>query len=531
MKQSRRNFLSQSAGVATSLAIASRTWAQTAGKQGGTLTIGSQGMRTLNPAIQPGNATGIPGAQIFMGLVRLDEKYKPQPSLAKSWDVSKDNLTYRFEMADNVLFHDGRPVTAKDAAFSIQTVKAAHPFMSVMYNAVLESVRADGDRTVEIKLLAPFQGLLYALSSALTPILPQHVYSTEPIQKHPANDKPVGSGPYKFVEWKPREYLILERNEHYVHPGRPYFDRLVFKIIEDPLTRAIALEKGEIEFFPFSFVRATDVERLQKNPKLVVTKSGYEAIGPINYLEMNLRDAPLSDLRVRQAIAHAIDKNFITKNLHRGLSKPLDGPLHSGNVFYTADAQTKYNFDIAKANQLLDAAGLRAKGDGMRMQLTLDIPTFNTDSTQLVAGYLKSQLRRIGVDIVLRPSTDLADFANRVGQWNYQLAMNSTFNYPDPLIGVHRSFVCANIKKVLWANTEGYCNESVDAVLKKAANEPEFAHRKMLYAEFVKGVTNDLPFIWTNEEPYTTIYSKRLTGLPKSVWGALSSLEDLRWSS
>jgi peptide/nickel transport system substrate-binding protein len=200
-------------------------------------------------------------------------------------------------------------------------------------------------------------------------------------------------------------------------------------------------------------------------------------------------------------------------------------------VFYTAEAQTKYNFDVARANQLLDAAGLAAKGDGMRMQLTLDIPTFNTDSTQLVAGYLKSQLRRIGIDIVLRPSTDLADYANRVGQWNYQLAMNSTFNYPDPVIGVHRSFVCTNIKKVLWANTEGYCNESLDAVLKKAASEPDFAQRKKLYADFVKTVTKELPFVWTNEEPYTTIYNKRVTGLPKSVWGALSSLEDLRWSS
>ncbi|MEO8133776.1 MAG: ABC transporter substrate-binding protein, partial [Betaproteobacteria bacterium] len=145
--------------------------------------------------------------------------------------------------------------------------------------------------------------------------------------------------------------------------------------------------------------------------------------------------------------------------------------------------------------------------------------------------YMKSQFRKVGIDIVLRPSTDLADFGNRIGQWNYQLAMNSTFNYPDPLIGVHRSFVCSNIRKVLWANTEGYCNEKLDAVLLKAASEPDLARRKALYAQFQKTVTEELPFVWTNEEPYTTVYDKRVTGLPRSVWGALSSLEDLRWAS
>ena len=530
MKQSRRTFLSGTAGVAASLALMPGAFAQE-GKRGGTMTIGASGMRTLNSAVQPGNATGLPCAQIFAGLIELDEKFKPQPCAAKSWETSKDGLTYRFSLVDNMNFHDGRPVTAQDVAFSINTVKSAHPFMSVMYGTVLDSTRAVDPRTVEIKLKAPFQGLLYALSSSLTPILPEHVFGTEPIQKHPANEKPVGSGPYKFVEWKPREYVILERNDKYFRPGRPYLDRLVLKIIEDPLTRAIALEKGEIDFMPFSFLRMTDVERLQKNAKLVVSRKGYEAVGPINYIEMNLRAPPLDDLRVRQAIAHTIDRNFVTKNLHRGFSQRLDGPLHSSNPFYDAASVKKYEHDLVKANQLLDAAGHARKADGNRFQLTLDLPTFNPDSSILVAGYMKSQFRKVGIDIVLRPSTDLADFGNRIGQWNYQLAMNATFNYPDPLIGVHRSFVCSNIRKVLWANTEGYCNQKLDAVLLQAATEPDLARRKALYAQFQKTVTEELPFVWTNEEPYTTVYDKRVTGLPKSVWGALSAFEDLRWAS
>jgi peptide/nickel transport system substrate-binding protein len=372
----------------------------------------------------------------------------------------------------------------------------------------------------------PYQGLLYTLVSALVPILPEHVYGSGKIQTNPANSKPVGSGPFKFVEWKTGDYIILERHEKFYRaPAR--LDRLILKILEDPLTRVLALEKGTIDYYPFPFIHFTDVIRLQKNSNLRVTKNGYEAMGPTNYININLRNAPLDDLRVRQALAHAIDKDFIVNKLHHGLSRREDGPLYHASPFFDQGALKIYKYDLGAANQLLEAAGHPKKGDGTRMQLTLDVPPFHPDSMQLVAQYLKSQLRKVGIDIVLRPSTDLADWANRIGNWDYQLSMDATWNYPDPPIGVDRVYVCSNIRKQIWTNTEGYCNEQVDKWLSAAIAEGDFEKRKKLYGQFQKQVTEDLPLIWTNEEPYTTIYKADLKNVPGGVWGAVAPLDEV----
>lgn len=531
MRASRREFLAAAAGLAATQFALRKASAQDGGKRGGTLTVGTVNMRHLNPAIQSGNATGVPGTQIFAGLVVFDSHFNAKPYLARAWDIAEDGLTYKFHLVDGAVFHDGRPVTAEDVVFSIETVRAHHPLLSVTFGTVLDTVGALDSTTVQLRLKEPYPALLSALAPALTPVLPRHVYDNGPIQTNPANSKPVGSGPFKFVDWKVGEYLVLERHDKFFRPDRPYLDRLNFKIVEDPTTKALLMERGALDYLPFSFLRFVDVVRLQKNPNLKVTTQGYEALGPINYLNINLRDAPLNDIRVRQAIAHAIDKEFIVGKLHHGLSVRLDGPLHHANPLYDAKALKLYRLDLDRANQLLDAAGHPRGRDGTRFQLTLDIPTFNTDSTQLVAEYLKPQLKKIGIDIVLRRSTDLADWANRVGNWNYQLTMDSSWNYPDPAIGVNRLFVCENIKKAIWTDTEGYCNERVDRLLTNGTTELDRQKRQDDYSQFQSIVTDELPFIWTNEEPYTTLYSPKLRNLPLGVWGALAPWDDMAWAA
>lgn len=528
---SRRGFLGRSAGLATALALPQASWAKSVAGDSRTLVIGMQSMRTLNPAVQSGYATGMPGSQLFASLVLLDDKFEPLPYLARSWEVSEDGLSYRFQLVNNATFHDGRPIKASDVVFSIETVKAVHPLMSIMYKAILESVRALDDHAVELRLKKPFAGMFSVLTPSLTPILPEHIYgpSAGPIRTNPANDQPVGSGPYKFVSWQRGKELVLERHAGSFRAA-PYFDRLVFTLIEDSLTKTLMLEKGAIDFLPFSYLRVSDLKRIKGHKDIVMTHRGYEAIGPVNYLELNLRVAPLNDIRVRQALAHAINKDFITTTLHQGLSKRLDGPLHSSNAYFDGDVLTQYPYDLTKANQLLDAAGLPKKGDGMRIQLTLDIPTFEPDSTNLVADYLKGQLRRIGVDVVLRKSTDFADWASKIGQWNYQMTMNSTFNWSDPVVGVDRSFLSSNIAKQVWTNTEGYVNPQVDEILARAASEADPGKRRALYSEFQKIVSADLPFIWTNEGIYITIHDKKLRDIPSGVFGALAPFDEMSFA-
>lgn len=494
--------------------------------KGGTLTIGHQSPRHLNPAIQSGQATGIPGAQLFAGLVELDDKFQPHPYLAKSWTASEDGLTYTFKLVEGATFHDGKPITSEDVAFSLKIVKENHPFGQAMFGAV-DRVETPDPQTVVFKLSRPHPALLTALSPLLLPILPKHVYGTGPIQTHPANIAPVGSGPFKFVEFKQGEYVILERYEHYFRPGLPYLDRLVFKIIKDPATAALGLERGEIDYLPFAPVRVRDIARLEKNPAIKVTRKGYEALGPTNYLEFNHRVPPLNDKRVRQAIAYAIDRDFIVKALQVGLSKRLDGPFHHSSPFFDESALKKYSLDLDKANALLDEAGHKRGPDGTRFSLTLDwLPDVHPDSQGTVAQYLRSQLKKVGIEIQLRQSPDFPSWSRRVSNWEHELTMNAIWNYPDPVIGTHRAYLCSNQKKgVIWSNTEGYCNQRVDELLQMASTEVNFEKRKALYSEFQKIVTDELPFVWTNEEPLHTLYSVRVGNVPMTVWGPLQPMD------
>jgi len=164
----------------------------------------------------------------------------------------------------------------------------------------------------------------------------------------------VGSGPFKLVEFKPGDYFILERNPNFFRPGQPYLDRIIGRRIKDPNANFIAMKKGDFHLAMFNGgLRLKQIESLKKEKHIVVTSKGYEAIAPVYFLEFNLRKEVFKDVRVRQAIAYAIDRKFITEKLHSGFSKAATGPLHSSFPWYTDQVNT-YPTNLEKANQLLD---------------------------------------------------------------------------------------------------------------------------------------------------------------------------------
>lgn len=528
----RRRFLNAT-GASAALALTGLPMrSSNAETQPGTLIIGHTTVRHLNPAIQSGQATGVPGVQLFAGLLQMDDKFQPHPYLAKSWTVSDDGLVYSFKLVEGALFHDGKPITSEDVSFSMDIVKANHPFGSSMFKAVSQVETPDAT-TVIFRLDYPQPALLAALSPLLLPILPKHVYSTAPIQSHPANIAVIGSGPFKLVEFKAGQHIIMERNPKFFRENRPYLDRLVFRINKDSVSSLISVERGEVNYLPFAGVRVRDLARLETNPKIRITSGGYEALGATNYLEINHRKAPLNDVRVRRAIAHSMDKEFIVNKLMAGKAVRMDGPLTKSNVFYSKDDLTVYEYDIEKANALLDAAGLARKGGGSRVSLTLEwLPDVNINSQEPVAQYLKAQLRKVGIDIELRANSDFPSWSARVSNWEYDLTMNGMWNYPDPVIGVNRAYLSTNQRKgVIYSNTEGYSNPRVDEILAEAGREQDFSKRKALYGEFQKIVTNDLPLIWTNEEPLFTIHDVKLENVPATVWGPLGPWDEMRWKA
>lgn len=482
----------------------------------------------FNSAIKSGASIASAGANIFVSLVEMNDKWEAVPYLAESWTTSDDGLAYTFKLAEGTVFHDGKPVTSEDVAFSINVMKENHPFGPYMFGAV-DEVKTPDKYTVVITLKQPYPGLMISLSSPFTPILPKHVYSKGPILENPANINAIGSGPFKVAEYKAGEYFILERFDKFMRPGRPYLDRYIGSIINNPKGAFMAMSGGEADVFGFLAVPQM-VEGFKQNKNLVVIDSGYEGIAPINFLEFNLRKEYVKDKRVRQAIAYAIDRDFITEKLHSGYSKKATGPLHSSFPFYT-DQVEQYKLDLNKANALLDEAGFERKSDGMRFPLTLTYMPGDPLNQKMLAEYLKPQLKKIGIEINLKAPADFMSWFTDIAKWDHDMTMSNYFGWGDPTIGVHRMFMSTNIKHLVWTNTAGYDNEKLDKILNAAATEMDFDTRKAQYDEFQRIITDDLPLFFTHETLYHSVYSKDLLGTKPSVWGGVGPVDSTYWKN
>jgi peptide/nickel transport system substrate-binding protein len=491
---------------------------------GGTLVIAStQVPRHLNGAVQSGIATAVPSTQIFASPLRYDENWDPQPYLAESWEVAEDGLSVTLNLVEGATFHDGQPITSEDVAFSIMTTKENHPFQSMF--APVSSIDTPDAQTVVINLDKPHPALLLSLSPALAPVLPKHVYGDgQDIKSHPANSAPVGSGPFMLEEFTAGEAIVMKKNPDFFIEGRPVLDEIIIRIIKDPSSLLIAMENGDADLYPF-MAGAQEIQRLEKDEDLAITDQGYAAVGPINWLAFNTASPKLSDVRVRQAIAYATDRDFITKALHRGVSQPQRGPIIESSPFFDPTIPA-YDVDLDKAKALMEEAGF---GDGM--ELTIDFIPGPREQQQSVAEYLKSQLKKIGIEVTVRAAPDFPTWAGRVGGHDFELTMDVVFNWGDPVIGVHRTYLTDNIRKgVIWSNTQSYSNARVDELLNAAAVELDTEKRKALYAEFQQIVAGDVPIYWINATPYHTAYDKRLVNVPTGIWGTMHPMDQVGWS-
>ncbi|MEM9047911.1 MAG: ABC transporter substrate-binding protein [Pseudomonadota bacterium] len=517
--------MTQFARLAAAAFVAGATLApQAPAQETNTLVIVStQVPRHLNGAVQSGTATAVPSTQIFASPVRFDNEWNPQPYLAESWEISEDGLTVTLNLVQDATFHDGAPVTSEDVAFSIETIKANHPFKTMF--APVETVETPDAHTAVLKLSQPHPALMLALSPALSPILPKHIYGDgQDAKTHPANAAPIGAGPFMVESFTPGESIILKKNPNFFLEGRPKLDEIIIRTIRDESALLIAMENGEADMYPF-ISTSTGIRRMQAVDRLAVTSEGYAGIGAINWLAFNTKSPKLADVRVRQAIAYAIDRDFITKALHRGTTQPQRGPIIESSPFFDA-AIPSYDVDLDKATALMAEAGF---ADGMT--LTVDFIPGPAEQQKNVAEYLKSQLKKIGIEIEVRAAPDFPTWAKRVSTHEFELTMDVVFNWGDPVIGVHRTYLSSNIVSgVIWSNTQSYANGKVDEILAAAATELDVEARKALYAEFSQIVGEDLPIYWLNSLPYHTAYDARLTNPPVSIWGPMAPMDEISWN-
>jgi peptide/nickel transport system substrate-binding protein len=477
----------------------------------------------LNPALITGPPTGLPALQIFAGLLQFDKNYQPKPYLAKKWEISQDGCRYTFHLEKGATFHDGKPITSADVAFSLEMIQKKHPFGELTFGPVKE-VETPDSQTIIFKLRHPSPVTFAATHPWLLPIFPKHIYSEGEIRMHPANVKPtVGSGPFKFVEWKKGQYIILERYENFFRKGRPYLDRIIIEFIPDPTARTIALETGAIHMAPLGYFPFSDARHLGKIPHLSMITKGLEGLGSRWVYELNLRKAPLDHVKVRKAIAHCFDWN-LEIGLWHGFARAANAPLRYSSPFFNPHVQ-KYEYNLKKAGRLLDEAGYKRKADGTRFDLRIDFWPGMSAGPEL----LKEQLKKIGVRATLRPPADYASWIAKIANWDFEINSTGYFDFIDPTIGMDRRFTSRNIKKIPWTNTMGYSNPEVDRLCHEARKELGFEKRKKIYHRVQGILADELPVIYTADIEMFTLSNREFDGIPTDVWGMLNPLDTVFW--
>ncbi|CAO3426487.1 ABC transporter substrate-binding protein [Azospirillum doebereinerae] len=480
---------------------------------------------TLMLGLNQQGPTQTVAGKIYQGLLTYDQKLEPMPSLAKSWTVSPDGLTYTFKLFENVTWHDGKPFTAKDVVFSTNVfLKEVHPRARAVF-ARCESITAPDDHTVEFKLKEPFPAFLQSFEVSSAPMVPAHIYEGSDFRANPANATPIGTGPFKLKEWVKGSHIQLVRNEAYYKAGLPYLDGITFRVIPDAASRSLALESGQVQQTQYSDVEPFEVPRLKALPNLDLSTKGYEFVAPLSWLEINHRVKPLDDKRFRKAIAYAIDRKFIRDKIWFGLGRVPTGPINSVVKFYDPKVTT-YEPNIEKAKALLDEMGLKPDAKGVRATVKIMPMPYGETWTRL-GEYLKQALGKAGIAVTLE-STDAAGWSQRVSNWDYEITTNFLYQYGDPALGVARTYISDNIRKgVLFTNTMGYSNPKVDALFASAAREIDPAKRQADYSEVQQILADELPVVWLLEMEFPTFLDKRVKNANKTAIGVNDTYEDV----
>ena len=340
MELSRRAVLTTGAAIASSVVDPWRAFAQETPRRGGTFVLHlAAEQRMLNPSLQASTGVYIMGGKMQEQLVDLDGAGKPVGVLAERWESTPDGKTITFHLRKGVRWHDGKPFTSADVAFTAMAMwKKILNYGSTLQLFLTEVQTPDPHVAVfKYERPMPLNLLLRALPD-LGYISAKHIYESGDIRQNPGNLAPLGTGPFKFVNYERGQYIAAERNREYWRPNAPYLDRIVWRVITDPAAAAVQLEAGQVMMSAFSSVTISDRNRLAKDKRFIVTTKGNEGNTRTNTLEFNFRRKELADIRVRRAIAHALNVPFFIENFLGDFAKLGTGPIPSAPAdFYPKD--------------------------------------------------------------------------------------------------------------------------------------------------------------------------------------------------
>ncbi|OZI37852.1 peptide ABC transporter substrate-binding protein [Bordetella genomosp. 10] len=528
MSTTRREFLLSSGALALAAAWPGVTLAQPPGspQRGGVLTVhlGSE-QRILNPSLRASTGVYIVTSKIIESLVDLDADGKPVPQLATSWTAEPDGKTITFKLREGVVWHDGKPFTSADVQYNALELWKKQLNFGTALQLYLQAVDTPDPHTAVFKYERPMPlDLLLRALADLGYVVPRHVFEGKNVLENAANTAPVGTGPFRFVEYQRGQYIIAERNPHYWRQGLPYLDRIVWRVITDKSAATAALETGQIQLSAYSQLTLADLDRLKNDPRFEVRSKGLEANTFNNTLEFNFRRKELADVRVRRAIVHAIDIQFFIENFLYGLGKPATGPIPSSSKgFFPEGSKPPYPFDTKRAEALLDEAGLRRGKDGRRFSLKL-VPIQNGEDVPLLATFIQQSLDAVGikVDIV---QYDIAGALTAVyTNHNFDIATGWHQYRGDPAVSTTVWYRSGSPAGAPWTNQYGWQSDKVDKLIDDAATEIDPAKRRKLYAEWVEAVNEDLPIWMATEREFYSVVSRAVQNShnnarwPSSSW-------------
>jgi peptide/nickel transport system substrate-binding protein len=430
---------------------------------------------------------------MFNSLVKKDEKFDYVPELAAKIDRSEDGLTFTFTVRDGVTFHDGRPFTSADAKYTLDTV-LSNPFAkSASFfegsgpdrRAYIKSVEAPDAHTLVIQLNNPWTGLLPNLVPIA--IIPKDSYEAQ-------KTHPLGTGPFMFKSYDQAQQVVdLDAYSNYWE-GASQIPALRVRVISDSNAMQAELRSGRVDIAPLPTSLSPDaIKALSQDRNLNV----HQFPGSnLNLLTFNTREAPLDSVKVRQAIAYAINRESMISDLVLGQGKIAHSILPEDSWAYTA-GQT-YNFDPAMAKKLLDEAGFRdPDGDGPQMRFAKPVLfriSGSSASARQYASVIQNYLKDVGVPVSIETS-ELNVLFETLRRGQFQMTYGQWVGGNQDPIFYHDLFASSEIPTETRAsrNRSRYSNPELDAILNEAANTYDHAKAAPLYAKAQEIVSRDLP--------------------------------------
>lgn len=438
---------------------------------------------------------------LHRGLVRLDSRFRPVPDLAASWE-HPDPLTWIFHLRSGIRFHNGAPVQAQDVAATLQAIldpALASPLRAGF--AAVRTVRATDADTVRIELERVDTSLLPRLSVG---ILPADIAHAPQMPRHI-----MGCGPFRVKSWQGNALHIVR----VVPAAAGEVSEIAFIGVKNPVTRVLKLVRGEIDFTQNDLPPHL-LPYLKRQKQLTIRTRPSTTFA---YIGLNLQDPILADVRVRRALALALNREQLKRALFADMPQLAETVLPADHWATAKLPVTPY--DPAMARQLLDAAGLRPNAKGIRFHLTYRT---STDPLRLeLATAIADAWRRIGIDVSIE-SLEWGGFYARIKRGDFQVFSLSWVGIVDP--DIYRWILHSSMWPPKGANRGRYSNAEVDRWLEEAATDEDVAQRKALYAKIERKMQQDQVYIPLWYEPVVAVYGPRLRSFVPRADGSLRGL-------